>query len=89
MTQMLKKAFDQASLLPDAVQNTIAALVLAEAGSQRAQSDPFLAAHLNAPLDDESVTDEDLVALREGLEDLANGRTLSQEEVRQRFAGEL
>lgn len=50
-------------------------------------TDSFLAVHRDAPIDDEPVTDEDLAALREGLEDLASGRTLSQEEILQRFAG--
>jgi hypothetical protein len=85
---MLKKAFDEAAQVPTEVQNTLAELLLAELETLKAQTDPFLAAHRNAPVDDEPVTDEDLVALRQGLEDLANGRTLSQEEVRRRFAEE-
>lgn len=88
MTRKLRKAFDEASQVSETFQDIIAALVLAELESLRARADPFLVAHHNAPDDDEPVTDEDLAALREGLEDLANGRTLTQEEVRGRLAGE-
>jgi hypothetical protein len=78
MTRKLRKAFDEASQVPEVFQDVIATLVLAELESLRAKTDPFLLAHQNAPDDDEPVTDEDLAALREGLEDLASGRTLSQ-----------
>ena len=86
MTRKLRKAFDEASQVSDVVQDIIAALVLAELESLKAKADPFLVAHQDAPDDDEPVTDEDLAALREGLEDLASGRSLSREEVRGRLA---
>ncbi len=90
MTRMLKKAFAEASQLTDAHQDAIAQLVLAELKAlydQSASPDPFLRAHHNAPVDDEPVTNADLAALREGLEDLAQGRTLTQEEIRRQFSG--
>ncbi len=49
--------------------------------------DPFWLAHQRAPIDDEPATDEDLLALEEGLDDLAKGRTLSQGQVRQQVLG--
>lgn len=50
--------------------------------------DPFTRAHFNAPIDDEPATDDDLLALDEGLEDLAEGRTVSHQEVgKQMLAG--
>ncbi len=49
--------------------------------------DPFLLAHRRAPDDDEPITEDDLRALEEGLEDLAGDRTLSQAQVRQQLPG--
>jgi predicted transcriptional regulator len=40
-----------------------------------------------APADDEALTDEDLAAIREGLEEKARGEVLSQEEVERLLLG--
>jgi predicted transcriptional regulator len=40
-----------------------------------------------APLDDEPLTDEDLIAIEEAREDIAKGRLISHEEIRRRFLG--
>jgi hypothetical protein len=50
-------------------------------------SDPVLRALMNAPPDDEPVTDEDLESIEEGKRDLAAGRVVSQDEARRRLLG--
>jgi hypothetical protein len=52
------------------------------------ESDPVLVALREAPLDDEPLTDEDLTALEEAREDVAQGRLISHDEVRRRFLGD-
>ena len=49
----------------------------------RQTADPLWLALESAPLDDESVTDDDVNAIREGLADKAQGETLSHDEVKQ------
>jgi len=44
-------------------------------------TDPVLLAFLNAPLDDEPLTDEDRAAIAEGRFDMANGLTVSLADV--------
>lgn len=44
-------------------------------------ADPVLMAFLNAPEDDEPLTDEDLAAIEEGRADIAAGRTVPLAEV--------
>jgi predicted transcriptional regulator len=48
-------------------------------------SDPALQALMNASMDDEPLTDEDLEAIEEGRRDLAEGRVVSQKEARRRL----
>ena len=43
-------------------------------------TDPVLLAFLNAPEDDEPLTDEDIAAIEEGRADIAAGRTVPLEE---------
>ena len=50
-----------------------------------ALADPVLLALLNAPEDDEPVTDDDLAAIAEGREDQAHGRTITLDEYRARL----
>lgn len=50
--------------------------------------DPFLRAISRAPIDDEPLTAEDEDAAREGLEELASGKTISHEELRRRLLGQ-
>jgi predicted transcriptional regulator len=50
-------------------------------------SDPVLRALMNAPLDDEPLTEEELEAIEEGRRDLAEGRVVSHEEARRRLLG--
>jgi hypothetical protein len=52
------------------------------------ESDPVLVALREAPLDDEPLTDEDLMALEEARKDVAQGRLISHDEVRRRFLGD-
>ncbi|HET9209201.1 MAG TPA: hypothetical protein VFR03_02320 [Thermoanaerobaculia bacterium] len=52
------------------------------------ESDPVLMALREAPLDDEPLTDEDLTAIEEAREDIAQGRLISHEEIRRRFLGD-
>ena len=49
----------------------------------RQAKDPLWLALESAPMDDEPVTDDDAIAIREGLADKARGETLSQDEVKQ------
>jgi hypothetical protein len=49
--------------------------------------DPVLAALLNAPDDDEPVTDEDLTAIAEAEEDIARGDVLTLAEWRRQRTG--
>ena len=44
------------------------------------EEDPLLVALRNAPLDDEPLTDEDIAAIGEGLEDIKQGRTIPWDE---------
>jgi hypothetical protein len=44
--------------------------------------DPVLRALLDAPIDDEELTDEERSALAEGLEDIERGDVLTDEELR-------
>lgn len=53
------------------------------------EDDPVLAALQNAPPDDEPLTEEDVAALEEVYEDLAQGRVVSHEEARRRLLGEI
>ena len=50
--------------------------------------DPVLKALRDAPPDDEPLTEEDIAALQEAYEDLAQGRVVSHEEARRRLLGE-
>lgn len=50
--------------------------------------DPLLIALQNAPEDDEPLTAEDLEALREAEEDVAQGRVVSHEQARRLLLGE-
>ncbi|MGQ9555663.1 MAG: hypothetical protein ACUVWR_16305 [Anaerolineae bacterium] len=50
-----------------------------------AQEDPVLAAFLNAPEDDEELTEEDIAAIEEGRRAIAEGRVVPHEEVRRRL----
>jgi hypothetical protein len=43
-------------------------------------TDPVLLAFVNAPMDDEPLTDEDLAAIAEAKEDIARGDTVPWEE---------
>jgi hypothetical protein len=52
------------------------------------EQDPVLVALRDAPLDDEPLTDEDLIAIEEAREDIAKGRLISHEEIRRRFLGD-
>lgn len=49
----------------------------------RQAADPVWLALESAPLDDEPVTEDDEIAIREGLADKARGETLSHDEVKQ------
>ena len=51
----------------------------------RDTGDPVLRAFMNAPEDDEPLTDEDRAAIEEAKEDLAAGRVMSHEELRRRL----
>lgn len=50
--------------------------------------DPVLKALRDAPPDDEPLTEEDVAALEEAYEDLAQGRVFSHEEVWRRLLDE-
>lgn len=50
--------------------------------------DPLLIALRNAPDDDEPLTEEDLEALREAEEDVAQGRVVSHEQARRILLGD-
>ena len=52
---------------------------------RHSEDDPVLAALRNAPPDDEPLTEEDVAALEEAYEDLAQGRVVSHEEARRRL----
>ena len=45
-------------------------------------NDPVYQAFMNAPLDDEPLTEEDIAAIEEGLRDIREGRTYSLEEIK-------
>jgi len=51
----------------------------------RAHEDPVLRAFLEAPDSDESLTDEDRLAIEEGWEDIRAGRVASHDEVMRRL----
>lgn len=51
------------------------------------EDDPVLKVLQDAPPDDEPLTEEDVAALEEAYEDLAQGRIFSHEEVRRRLLG--
>lgn len=55
---------------------------------RHSEDDPVLAALRDAPPDDEPLTEEDVVALEEAYEDLAQGRVVSHAEARRRLLGE-
>ena len=48
----------------------------------RDESDPVLQAFLNAPLDDEPLTEDDIKAIEEGKEDIKAGRVYTLERVK-------
>ena len=48
----------------------------------RDEGDPVLQAFLNAPLDDEPLTEEDVKAIEEGKEDIKAGRVYTLEQVK-------
>ncbi len=48
-------------------------------------ADPMLMVLMNAPEDDEDLTDEDLAAIAEGEADIARGDVVSSEDVKRRF----
>mgnify|MGYP001582938126 FL=1 len=48
----------------------------------RDEGDPVLQAFLNAPLDDEPLTEEDIKAIEEGKEDIKAGRVYTLEQVK-------
>src|SRR5579883_1996368 len=50
--------------------------------------DPVLRAFMNAPLDDEPLTEEDIAAIEEAHEDIRLGRTYAWEEVRDQLLGQ-
>jgi len=50
-------------------------------------TDPVLLAFLNAPEDDEPLTDEDLAAIAEAKADVARGDVVSLEEVERQLLG--
>lgn len=52
-------------------------------------SDPFLRSLLLAPEDDEPLTDEQGAGIEEALQDVAEGRTVSNEEARRILLGEI
>ena len=52
------------------------------------EDDPVLKALRDAPPDDEPLMEEDVAALEEAYEDLAQGRVFSHEEVWRRLLGE-
>lgn len=52
------------------------------------EDDPVLKALRDAPPDDEPLTEEDIAALEEAYEDLAQGRVFSHEEVRRQLLGD-
>ena len=52
------------------------------------ENDPVLKALRDAPPDDEPLTEEDVAALEEAYEDLAQGRGVTHAEVRRRLLGE-
>jgi len=55
---------------------------------RKIQADPFLRALANAPEDDEAVTEEEEIAVRDAYADIAAGRVVSHEEVRRRLFGD-
>jgi predicted transcriptional regulator len=55
---------------------------------RRSENDPVLAALRDARPDDEPLTEEDVAALEEAYEDLAQGRVVAHEEARRRLLGE-
>ncbi len=55
---------------------------------RKIQADPFLRALAHAPEDDEAVTEEEEIAVREAYADIAAGRVVSHEDVRRRLFGD-
>ena len=49
------------------------------------QHDPLLWRFMTAPEDDEELTEEEIIAIEEGKEDIRAGRVVSFEEVKKRF----
>ena len=56
---------------------------------RRAAADPLLRALADAPTDDEPITPEEETAVAEAYADIAAGRVVSHEEVRQRLLDRL
>ena len=54
----------------------------------RADEDPLLKAFMEAPIDDEPLTEEEIAAIEEGREDVRAGRVLSHEETRRLLLGD-
>jgi len=54
----------------------------------READDPVLRAFMEAPEDDEPLTDEDIAAIEEGLEDVRAGRVVSHDEARRLLLGD-
>ena len=48
-------------------------------------NDPVLRAYKDAPLDDEPLTEAESLAIDEALEDVAQGRLIPHEQIRQEF----
>jgi predicted transcriptional regulator len=70
--------------LPDAELNRAARLL----DELRAGTDPALRAFLEAPYDDEPLTEEDRQAIEEGMIDVRAGRLVSDEEMGAEFGPE-
>lgn len=79
LVEILRRATRKGSTLGDVVHREGDERIVITLGD-----DPILKAIVNAPLDDEPLTDEDRDALREAHEDIEAGRVHTHDEVKKR-----